>query len=126
MNNDFKYKKTFLAIASLLSLNSAVYAEEEADSSDLKTILVSGEIPKVGDVQKETIPESRATLSKNELEKFAGLESAMSGALSYLPACISAVQQGMALLKARSAYAASLVTRLDSRAMAFPSTTRSI
>lgn len=85
MNNDFKYKKTFLAIASLLSLNSAVYAEEEADSSDLKTILVSGEIPKVGDVQKETIPESRATLSKNELEKFAGLESAMSGALSYLP-----------------------------------------
>ncbi|WP_024929607.1 TonB-dependent receptor [Methylophilus sp. OH31] len=85
-------KKLTLAVYGAMFLSGAgVALAEDAQgnsegSADLGAVVVQGKTqPLVGDTPKETIAESRATLSKSQLEKFVGLDSAVTGALKYLP-----------------------------------------
>lgn len=72
-----------------LSISGTLLASGGAGAQTLDTVVVQGQNPTsetlVGDAVKEKAPESRATLSKAQLEKFVGLDSAVTGALKYLP-----------------------------------------
>ncbi len=79
------FKRTGLAI----SVSGTLFMSAYTAAQTLDTVVVQGQSETsdtfVGDAVKEKAPESRATLSKSQLEKFVGLDSAVTGALKYLP-----------------------------------------
>jgi iron complex outermembrane receptor protein len=82
-------KQSGLAISISGTLLISAHAMAQSDGSVLDTVVVQGQNQStetyIGDTKKEKAPESKATLSKGQLEKFAGLDSAVTGALKYLP-----------------------------------------
>ncbi|MGX8884268.1 TonB-dependent receptor family protein [Methylovorus sp. SPW-M1] len=89
--NKPKMKALSLAVYGALFLSGPAVAAEEGEaatekSADLGAIVVKGKVQEtVADAKSETVPESRATLTKAQLEKFVGLDSAVTGALKYVP-----------------------------------------
>jgi iron complex outermembrane receptor protein len=83
------FKLTSLAISVSGTLLISAYATAQTKDSVLDTVVVQGQSETadtfVGDAKKEKAPQSRATLSKGQLDKFVGLDSAVTGALKYLP-----------------------------------------
>ncbi|WP_437881961.1 TonB-dependent receptor family protein [Pseudomonas sp. LRF_L74] len=90
MKHQREFNKTHLAIAlsSTLALPAGTLQAAEQDTA-LDTVVIQGknatEDTYIGDSKKEVVAESRGTLSKAQLEKFVGLDSAVTGALKYLP-----------------------------------------
>ncbi|HEY0285547.1 MAG TPA: TonB-dependent receptor [Pseudomonas sp.] len=78
-----------LAISMSGTLLISGYVAAQTSDSVLDTVVVQGQNQDsetfVGDAKKEKAAESRATLSKGQLDKFVGLDSAVTGALKYLP-----------------------------------------
>ncbi|PRA26181.1 TonB-dependent receptor family protein [Pseudomonas poae] len=83
------FKQTGLAISISATLLISTHAAAQTNDSVLDTVVVQGQNETVdtfvGDAKKEKAPESKATLSKAQLQKFVGLDSAVTGALKYLP-----------------------------------------
>lgn len=87
---DFRLKPLVIALSSALLFNAEVALSDESNSAGnitLSTVTVQGQSQEtqVGDARKEVAPVSRGTLTKSQLEKFVGLDSAVTGALKYLP-----------------------------------------
>ncbi|KAF1072364.1 MAG: Ferrichrome outer membrane transporter/phage receptor [Pseudomonas citronellolis] len=93
MKHRFEFNRTHLALAlssTLLIQPKLVFADTSDSGPTLKTVVVQGQTddtarPDVGDAHKETAAVSKGTLTKAQLEKFVGLDSAATGALKYLP-----------------------------------------
>ncbi|HEY0268698.1 MAG TPA: TonB-dependent receptor [Methyloradius sp.] len=65
--------------------SKAVSVNTQSDA-ELGTVIVqAGKTEYVGDVQKETVTASKSTLNKTQLEKYVGLDTAVTGALKYVP-----------------------------------------
>lgn len=82
-------KQTGLAISISGTLLVSGHAIAQTSDSVLDTVVVQGQNQAtdtlVGDAKQEKAPESKATLTKAQLQKFVGLDSAVTGALKYLP-----------------------------------------
>ncbi|MBD1550593.1 TonB-dependent receptor family protein [Pseudomonas typographi] len=78
-----------IAISSALLLHPNIALADTSNiGTTLDTVVVNGQDPNsasVGDTHKEKAPASKATLTKAQLEKFAALDSPVSGALKYMP-----------------------------------------
>ena len=83
------FKHTGLAISVSAALLISTHANAQTNDSVLDTVVVQGQNEAtdtfVGDAKQEKAPESKATLTKAQLQKFVGLDSAVTGALKYLP-----------------------------------------
>ncbi|WP_110950868.1 TonB-dependent receptor family protein [Pseudomonas bohemica] len=83
------FQRRQLAFSLTSTLLISGYAMAQADEPLLDAVVVQGQDQAtetyVGDVKKETAPQSRGTLTKAQLEKFVGLDSAVTGALKYVP-----------------------------------------
>lgn len=68
---------------------SPVFAEEDvsANATDNPVIIVQGRYERdvVADAAEQVLPQSRSTLTQAQLAKLVGLDSAVSGALKYVP-----------------------------------------
>ena len=88
-----KIKKIALLICgATYSLVDPSHAAETAGAAEnsvdvLGTVVIQSKArsDKVGDAVRETEPSSQTTLSKEQLEKFVGLDGAVTGALRYTP-----------------------------------------
>lgn len=93
MKPHFEFTKIHVAIAlssSLLIHANGVRADTKETAPTLDTVVVQGRSgdtdgADVGDAHKESAAVSKGTLTKAQLEKFVGLDSAVTGALKYLP-----------------------------------------
>lgn len=83
------FKLSSLALSMSGTLLISGYALAQTDGSVLDAVVVQGQNQTsdtlVGDAKQEKAPESKATLTKGQLQKFVGLDSAVTGALKYLP-----------------------------------------
>lgn len=87
---EFRFKPLAITLSSALLLNAEVALSDNSKSPEgvtLSTVTVQGQSQEtqVGDARKEVAPVSKGTLTKSQLEKFVGLDSAVTGALKYLP-----------------------------------------
>ncbi|MDR1648266.1 MAG: TonB-dependent receptor [Zoogloeaceae bacterium] len=64
--------------------------ETQVNVQNLDVVVISGKRQeKIGDAIRETAPDTQVTLDKESLEKFVGVDSAVTGALAYTPGVFS-------------------------------------